>query len=1035
MTWPAFTQLSALIGKDLKLRRRSWIVTLLELFGPIMIIYSSCHIVKETLPKKPDQKVVNNQDLSILIGRYRIPLKMYSNTVYYTPNSSDIDSLVNYLIETIKEFYHKEVEFIYFPSEDDFPTNFSADEYNMYKLTGLVFDPSEPTLNFKIRISLTLGIVSDSEKEEDPDQFLSWDQFNTFHWIITSSELEDSILQERIQNPPWYDTFERASPVPKMGAGPLASILQKAVKLPLGLANMLILAVAVKRIVSEKQKGSKELLRMMGVADWTYWLEQFINYLPLFLIQAPIMTYIIYDVFEKRLLKNVHFLLFTSMTLILFISNLLMSFTVTTMIASPILAQMAVLVAIFYGSVQVLEKKFNIFYMFVFPVAHFSTWLDNSIDKSTESEYSSIIHFLFIPYWILYILLILYIDAVWPWQSGTVKPWNFPCRHRGKRKDPSSVEYHVDCDPKMVEESSGEAGIICYQLRKVYTLIGGGKLAVDNLSMKIIKNQITVLLGHNGAGKTTLMSMITGFISPTSGMVYVNGFNVQKDTLAARRSLALCPQHECLYENLTVQENFKLCANLRQADSNIVSLTLRLLQLEIKSSTLASKLSGGMRRRVQLGMALVTDSDTLILDEPTSGLDPETRRSIWDYLILLREKKTILITTHFMEEAEALADQIIIMSGGRIKCIGSQIFLKTRLGAGYSVRFSKKSFDQDSTVALIGKYFPKASIANDTKEEITYNLNVDSEGEKSPSFLDNIAELCDSLEEKKEEIGIFSFTIATATLEDVFMKVAVDEGLVEEDRVTFAQVKDTTLVELQNLLDSDKQKLRSRSFCQCYYGLLCKRWNYFSRDYRYFIYSSIVPIAVIFLTLNTFSMVPASTTETKNFSIREISPNFYAQNSSGISIVFSGSDNSSLRECFSTINEQYDVDKIIVNETVYDYLSGKNQSIKDGAYLFGIQDQGSIKDVTLFGTSYYSLSKPIVVSNYLNILRCVQTGESTLIQVKDHRFPESPTYATFLFEAVLRRIMNIFLLPITFAFLMGCFYTFPATENQVKVCE
>ncbi|VDO77229.1 unnamed protein product [Schistosoma mattheei] len=202
--------------------------------------------------------------------------------------------------------------------------------------------------------------------------------------------------------------------------------------------------------------------------------------------------------------------------------------------------------------------------------------------------------------------------------------------------------------------------------------------------MNIYEGQITVLLGHNGAGKTTTLSILTGLYPPTSGTAYIYGHDIRNDIEGIHGNLGFCSQHDVLYDTLTVEEHLYLSAHLRGCDNSTVEQqverTLRKIYLRDKKSEYTKTLSGGMKRRLSIGMALIGDSKVLILDEPTSGLDPEARRQVWDILQAERQQKTILVTTHYMDEADHLGDRIAIMAGGELKCCGSPLFLKAKYG-------------------------------------------------------------------------------------------------------------------------------------------------------------------------------------------------------------------------------------------------------------------------------------------------------------------------------------------------------------------
>lgn len=265
-----------------------------------------------------------------------------------------------------------------------------------------------------------------------------------------------------------------------------------------------------------------------------------------------------------------------------------------------------------------------------------------------------------------YLILIWYLDNVWPFQPGIPKPPLFFLElsywfneKRENRNQTSTSAATITSDECFFEKEPErlKATIKVRSVTKAFQgLLTMRKVAVDNVSLNIYENQLTVLLGHNGAGKTTLMNMITGMYRATSGSVFVDSFNVATQTQAARRRIGLCPQENFFFKELTVYQHFKLFAILKNYNTaNVeseINRIIELLQLKDKQNCQAWKLSGGMKRKLSLGIALIGDSQILILDEPTSGLDPEARRLIWDLLISIRRTKTILLTTHYMEEAD-----------------------------------------------------------------------------------------------------------------------------------------------------------------------------------------------------------------------------------------------------------------------------------------------------------------------------------------------------------------------------------------------
>uniref|UniRef100_A0A3B5M6X4 ABC transporter domain-containing protein n=1 Tax=Xiphophorus couchianus TaxID=32473 RepID=A0A3B5M6X4_9TELE len=237
-----------------------------------------------------------------------------------------------------------------------------------------------------------------------------------------------------------------------------------------------------------------------------------------------------------------------------------------------------------------------------------------------------------------------------------------------------------------------EPGVYIENLVKVYR--HGKKLAVDGLTLGFYEGQITSFLGHNGAGKTTTMSILTGLFPPTSGTAYILGKDIRTDLSAIRQSLGVCPQHNVLFSMLTVEEHIWFYARLKGLSEEQVSAEIEhILQdtgLPHKRRSRTSTLSGGMQRKLSVALAFVGGAKVVILDEPTAGVDPYARRGIWDLLLKYRQGRTIILSTHHMDEADILGDRIAIISHGKLCCVGSSLYLKTQLGTGYYLTLVKK---------------------------------------------------------------------------------------------------------------------------------------------------------------------------------------------------------------------------------------------------------------------------------------------------------------------------------------------------------
>lgn len=208
-----------------------------------------------------------------------------------------------------------------------------------------------------------------------------------------------------------------------------------------------------------------------------------------------------------------------------------------------------------------------------------------------------------------------------------------------------------------------------------------GKLtAVDNINLSIADNECFALLGLNGAGKTTLINILSTQINPTSGTASINGYNISNDKNEIRKIINISPQESAIAKNLTVKENLNLIATLYAIEhkSEKINKIIEEFGLKEKENTLCKKLSGGQMRRLSIALAIITQPKILFLDEPTLGLDVKARKTLWSIIETLKQKMTIILTTHYLEEVESLADRIAIISRGKIKAIGSISEIKSQ---------------------------------------------------------------------------------------------------------------------------------------------------------------------------------------------------------------------------------------------------------------------------------------------------------------------------------------------------------------------
>ena len=304
------------------------------------------------------------------------------------------------------------------------------------------------------------------------------------------------------------------------------------------------------------------------------------------------------------------------------------------------------------------------------------------------------------------------------------------------------------------------AAIQCHDLRKTYD----GKLeAVRGLNLEIQTGECFGLLGPNGAGKTTTIEILEGLLAPTSGEVSILGKRWLEDEREMREWLGISLQETRLSEKLTVRETIELFASFYREPRSSDEV-LEQLQLTEKADSWVGKLSGGQRQRLAVATALVCNPKILFLDEPTTGLDPQSRRQLWDIIRQFqRDGGTVLLTTHYMDEAERLCDRLAIVDQGRIIAEGSPADLIERLGGHHVVEFSvSDNSDGAASVSLKEAWSTLPSVESVREDDGMIALNVKQPHLTIPALLDAIAEQGSQLQH---------LTTRQASLEDVFVRL------------------------------------------------------------------------------------------------------------------------------------------------------------------------------------------------------------------------------------------------------------------------
>ncbi|XP_039999718.1 retinal-specific phospholipid-transporting ATPase ABCA4-like [Xiphias gladius] len=439
-------------------------------------------------------------------------------------------------------------------------------------------------------------------------------------------------------------------------------------------------------------------------------------------------------------------------------------------------------------------------------------------------------------------------------------------------------------------------GVQVQDLVKVFG--GSSRPALNCLNINFYEGQITSFLGHNGAGKTTTMSILTGLFPPTSGTAYINGRDIRTDMDVIRSSMGMCPQYNMLFKHLTVEEHILFYSLLKgrtqaEAEKEVEDMLVD-LGLPHKRDDEAQNLSGGMQRKLSVAMAFVGGSKVVILDEPTSGVDPYSRRSIWDLLLKYRNGRTVILSTHHMDEADLLSDRIAIISKGQLHCCGSPLFLKNCFGVGFYLTLVRRMKDLrkkendcdcasdcscscsictgykdqsqnqsqhldrvldgdiDSITGLIHHHVPEAKLIEMIGQELTYLLP--NKGFKHRAY----ASLFRELEETLADIGLSSFGISDTSLEEIFIKVTADgEAANNATTPEHNGVNGTTHGASDSGAGKGSVQVKGATLIlKQFHALLVKRFHHATRSKKDFLAQIVLPASFILIALIFTVIVP-----------------------------------------------------------------------------------------------------------------------------------------------------------------------------------
>ena len=668
------------------------------------------------------------------------------------------------------------------------------------------------------------------------------------------------------------------------------------------MAYMSPLSLYVYRMVGDKESKIKESMKIMGLEEGQYFLSYFIQYtvINIFssIINAGLFTVFLdrisyYHLFVTLLLWSLNvfaliyfFQSFIDKTKIALVLSLVIYFMMYCVSLACMFegGSLAAKIGLSLFPQVCLNNGILLFSKFQY---HFRTFKDREFFEIYTTFSVGLMYIMFVVDFFLFLFLGFYLNNVLPHDFGIRKPLyfiftsDFWCSNKKRNNDEKKL-----IDKKLeenAEEDNKENNYVVYgskddiikdevdeklygdspnfeseeiyknrnknddklKIRNIVKMFGDGKIAVNGVNLNFYKDEIFALLGHNGAGKTTLISMLTGMYEATQGTAIYEGVNIldSMNMEIFREKLGICPQHDILFEDLTIREHLEMFSIFKGVEStevdNEVNKTLHDFQLEDIQYMLAKNLSAGQRRKLSISISLIGGSKVIFLDEPSSGMDITSRRNLWEILKRQTDGKIIILTTHYMEEASVLGKRIGIINAGKMKCIGSPLFLIEKYGKFMSLNVTKEEDCDSNTIIEFIKNNAEDIEYEALSEEIMFRIPIKNENSGKKTNFD-LKSFFTKFDDNVKKLRIKSYSVSMPTLEDVFLNVAAEDNNNIKSKEELEQQQENDKILYNSNLREDYTK--NSKFLNDFKISMKRRYLITIRDIKGFLMEILCPI-------------------------------------------------------------------------------------------------------------------------------------------------------------------------------------------------
>ena len=752
-------------------------------------------------------------------------------------------------------------------------------------------------VQYKIRMETDSVPITSANKERlwvpGPDGDFYYNMKYFWGFIQIQDMIDNAIIELQTGMKPLDTVLTQQFPYPCFPRNNYLSGIYTAQLLQVALifGCAVLISTFVREHVWDRESKNGQLMQVMGMNSYIMWISNFLVMFIIFAFNALLLSVLLYF---GGVLPKTKFEIILITFLVYFFSLIMFIYMMTTILKKSTSGSIATFllyiltflpflvlislaedvidaVKILTGFFMTTSFGFSILYITRYEQKQLGLSWENIWISPMEDDNFSYFHY----------LIFMMIDAIICGIIGLIisKLSNLD----GSWYYCGNTTGYKELKPEMDENDTIE-GIRLVSLTKEYRIGRNNKrVAVDSLNLHLKKNEITGLLGHNGAGKSTTMSMLTGILQPTGGSIIVDGVSFNDQWESYRKMVGYCPQYGILYDNLNTREHITLYAHLKSKNpdsvENNVKNLLSKMSLEDKDTTLCKHLSEGLRRRLAIAIAFAGDSSIVILDEPTSGVDSNARRHIWDFITECKSGKTIIITTHHMDEAEILCDNIAIIHKGKLLHAGTTLQLQEQFGRGLQLNISLGLHSSNTTEVTsvnssrmsmtspvhsdridlqVSRIVPRAEKVAHSAQRRSYSLPVQEEEDYQ-----NYHTLFAVLENEKKTLDITTFSISSPNLEDIFLAMTLDaeNGMEENIKVKSrsfwkgnqidSELENQSFAEVESHFEPEilMHDIRNPSVVGTFSAILFKRFKRFTGDKKMIVTSLIIPSILMILAM------------------------------------------------------------------------------------------------------------------------------------------------------------------------------------------